>query len=128
MPELIPDFITSLDGYASAEGSPGWWGPEGPECLAWLGERPERDNAILMGANTYRLTRLPKAVFSSTLEAQLTWANTRLVSTAPANPPSDTKRTTAGWAGRHPKALGRRDTRHPRAVPSAVCDWLDADL
>ncbi len=106
MSELIIDFITSLDGYASAEGWPGWWGLEGPEYLAWLGQRPERDYTILMGANTYRLmygfagaseasesdqttdedaamaelTRLPKVVFSSTLEAPLSWANTRLVS------------------------------------------------
>ena len=41
MPELVVDFITSLDGYASAEGWPGWWGMEGPEYLAWLGENPE---------------------------------------------------------------------------------------
>ena len=41
MPELLVDFITSLDGYASAEGWPGWWGLEGPEYLAWLGEQPE---------------------------------------------------------------------------------------
>ena len=105
MPELIVDFITSLDGYASAEGWPGWWGLEGPEYLAWLGERPERDYTILMGANTYRLmygftgesevsdselttdeeasvdelTRLPKVVFSSTLQTPLSWANTQLV-------------------------------------------------
>jgi len=26
MSELLVDFITSLDGYASAEGRPGWWG------------------------------------------------------------------------------------------------------
>jgi dihydrofolate reductase len=99
--ELIVDFITSLDGYASAEGWPGWWGLEGPEYLAWLGDRPERDNTLLMGANTYRLmygftsqtetlrpdeadsvselTRLPKVVFSSTLKGPLPWANTRLV-------------------------------------------------
>jgi dihydrofolate reductase len=105
MQELIVDFITSLDGYASAEGWPGWWGLEGPEYLAWLDERPERDYTILMGANTYRLmygfasefeasesdetaendamaelTRSPKVVFSSTLEGPLSWANTRLVS------------------------------------------------
>src|SRR4051794_38025023 len=55
MSELIVDFITSLDGYASAEGWPGWWGAEGPEYLAWLDERPDRDYTILMGANTYRL-------------------------------------------------------------------------
>ena len=35
------DFITSLDGYASAEGWPGFWGLEGPECMAWLDEQPE---------------------------------------------------------------------------------------
>src|SRR5437762_1682505 len=90
MSELIVDFITSLDGYASAEGWPGWWGLQGPEYLAWLGERPERDYTLLMGANTYRLmygfasapeanftdeergsiaelARLSKVVFSSTL-------------------------------------------------------------
>lgn len=104
MSELVIDFITSLDGYASAEGWPGWWGLEGPEYLAWLGERPDRDNTLLMGANTYRLmygfageseasgsnetaedsamtelTKLPKVVFSSTLKAPLPWANTQLV-------------------------------------------------
>ena len=106
MAELIVDFITSLDGYASAEGWPGWWGLQGPEYLAWLDERPERDYTLVMGANTYRLmyglasaseasnsdktseddtmaelTRLPKVVFSSTLEAPMSWANTQLVST-----------------------------------------------
>ncbi|HEX2221448.1 MAG TPA: dihydrofolate reductase family protein [Candidatus Limnocylindria bacterium] len=106
MSELVIDFITSLDGYASAEGWPGWWGLEGPEYLAWLGERPDSDYTLLMGANTYRLmysfaaepeksnpsatadenaatselTRLSKVVFSSTLKEPLPWANTRLVS------------------------------------------------
>jgi dihydrofolate reductase len=82
MPELVVDFITSLDGYASAEGWPGWWGLEGPEYLAWLSENPEGDYLLLMGANTYRLMYgftkedepgtdvlggLSKVVFSSTL-------------------------------------------------------------
>ena len=49
----LVDFITSLDGYASGEGWPGFWGLEGPEYLAWLGEQPEV--TYLMGANTYRL-------------------------------------------------------------------------
>ena len=53
MRELLVDFITSLDGYASAEGWPGFWGLQGPEYLAWLGEQP--DATLLMGANTYRL-------------------------------------------------------------------------
>jgi dihydrofolate reductase len=94
MPELVVDFITSLDGYASAEGWPGWWGLEGPEYLAWLGEHPEKDHLLLMGANTYRLMHgftqegepgtdvlggLPKVVFSSTLAEPLKWENTTLV-------------------------------------------------
>ena len=53
MRELLVDFITSLDGHASGEGWPGWWGLEGPEYLAWLEEQPEV--TYLMGANTYRL-------------------------------------------------------------------------
>jgi dihydrofolate reductase len=117
MSELIVDFITSLDGYASAEGWPGWWGLQGPEYLAWLDERPERDYTLLMGANTYRLmygfasaseasdsdktaedgamaelTRLPKVVFSSTLEAPLSWANTQLISGDAAEAVAEMKR------------------------------------
>ena len=53
MQVLLVDFITSLDGYASGEGWPGWWGLEGPDYLAWLAEQPEV--TYLMGANTYRL-------------------------------------------------------------------------
>jgi dihydrofolate reductase len=107
MQELLVDFITSLDGYGAAEGWPGWWGLQGPEYLAWLGEQPERDYTILMGASTYRLmsgfaaqaeasgseatttgdedaaiaglARAAKVVFSSTLHAPLAWPNTRLV-------------------------------------------------
>jgi dihydrofolate reductase len=104
MRELLLDFITSLDGYASAEGWPGWWGLEGPEYLAWLEEQPEV--TYLMGATTYRLmsgfaagvtpagtdefraeeeasvgglTNASKVVFSSSLEEPLTWANSTLV-------------------------------------------------
>jgi dihydrofolate reductase len=104
MRELLVDFITSLDGYASADGWPGWWGLQGPEYLAWLGEQPEV--TYLMGANTYRLmsgfasgetpagqedfapdeeasvdelTRASKVVFSASLEEPLAWANTTLV-------------------------------------------------
>ena len=98
MPELLIDFITSLDGYAAAEGWPGWWGLEGPEYLAWLGEQPEADYTILMGATTYRvmsgfaaagepgtgaLTGLSKVVFSTTLREPLSWANTQLVAQYP---------------------------------------------
>lgn len=97
MPELMIDFITSLDGYAAAEGWPGWWGLEGPEYLAWLDEQPERNHMVLMGATTYRLMsemaaanaddptftamdQMSKVVFSSTLQSPLSWTNTQLVS------------------------------------------------
>jgi dihydrofolate reductase len=92
MRTLVVDFITSLDGYAAAEGWPGYWGMEGPEYLGWLGQQP--DHTVLMGATTYQLmsgfaadsqedfaqlTQMSKVVFSSTLQAPLSWANTRLV-------------------------------------------------
>jgi dihydrofolate reductase len=98
MPELLIDFITSLDGYAAAHGWPGFWGLEGPEYLAWLGEQPEAGYTVLMGATTYRvmsgfaaggepgtggLTGRSKVVFSSTLSESLSWANTRLVADDP---------------------------------------------
>lgn len=54
MSELLVDFITSLDGYAAADGWPGWWGLEGPEYFEWLGARPEAEYTVLMGATTYR--------------------------------------------------------------------------
>ena len=95
MAELLVDFITSLDGYASAEGWPGYWGLEGPEYLGWLDQSPERDYTTLMGATTYRLmadfaatsddpglaqlTEMSKVVFSSSLKEPLTWANSTLV-------------------------------------------------
>jgi dihydrofolate reductase len=102
--ELLVDFIASLDGYGAAKDWPGFWGIEAPEYLAWLGQAPERDHTILMGANTYRLmygfvspsgtsdlrseeessmaelTNASKVVFSSTLQSPLPWANTRLIS------------------------------------------------
>ncbi|WP_114559177.1 dihydrofolate reductase family protein [Desertihabitans aurantiacus] len=104
MAELLVDFITSLDGYASGEGWPGFWGLESPDYLAWLGEQPQV--TYLMGATTYRLmsgfstgdvpgspdglrpeeeasvdelAQAPKVVFSSSLEEPLTWSNATLV-------------------------------------------------
>jgi hypothetical protein len=94
MQELLVDFITSLDGYAAAEGWPGRWGLQGPEYLTWLGEQPEMDFTVLMGATTYRvmsrfaaenepgtdaLAGMSKVVFLTTLSEPLSWANTQLV-------------------------------------------------
>jgi dihydrofolate reductase len=98
MPELLVDFITSLDGYAAAVGWPGWWGLQGPEYLAWLGEQPEQDYTVLMGGTTYRLmsglaaagepgtdqlAAMSKIVFSTTLTEPLSWPNTQLLSQDP---------------------------------------------
>jgi dihydrofolate reductase len=100
MPDLTIDFITSLDGYGAADGWPGWWGLEGPEYLAWLGEQEEDDYTVLMGANTYRLmyslatggepgtdvlAGRSKIVFSSTLTEPLSWPNTQLISQDPSD-------------------------------------------
>ena len=78
----------------AAEGWPGWWGLEGPEYLAWVGDQPEADYTLLMGADTYRLMSglaaegepgtdalagLSKTVVSSTLTEPLSWPNTQLV-------------------------------------------------
>lgn len=38
MSRLMVDFIISLDGYAAADGWPGFWGMEGPEYLGWIAE------------------------------------------------------------------------------------------
>lgn len=102
---LMVDLIISLDGYASAEGWPGWWGLEGPEYLAWLEQEGQKNYTFLLGANTYRLmsamsdqaaagdsefsddegaslsglAAVRKVVFSSTLQAPLAWPNSELV-------------------------------------------------
>jgi dihydrofolate reductase len=96
MSTLMVDYIVSLDGFASADGWPGFWGMEGPEYLAWLGEDSQDEPIHLMGATTYRLmagfmaeaddpgsqalTAARKVVFSSTLTEPLEWANSEVVS------------------------------------------------
>jgi dihydrofolate reductase len=127
MSSLMVDFIISLDGYASAEGWPGYWGMEGPEYLGWITEEAENEHTALMGATTYRLmsgfavelpddpgivalTALPKVVFSSTLEAPLSWANSELVD-------ADTVETV--------KDMKRRDSRPMRTIGSlSLCRSL----
>ncbi|WP_448621212.1 dihydrofolate reductase family protein [Geodermatophilus sp. URMC 65] len=93
---------------------------EGPEYLAWIEQDAEREHTALLGATTYRLmsgfaaempdepglaalTAMPKVVFSSTLEAPLSWANTELVGGDPVE-----------WV-QHVK---RRDSRPLRTVGS----------
>lgn len=105
MSQLMVDLIITLDGFASGEGWPGWWGLEGPEYLAWLQQEAGKDRTYLMGANTYRLmsgmsddaaaggpgysedesasltglAAVPKVVFSASLAAPLRWPNSELV-------------------------------------------------
>jgi dihydrofolate reductase len=127
MSSLLVDFIISLDGYGAAEGWPGYWGMEGPEYLAWIGEDTGTEHTALMGATTYRLmagfaaempedpglaalTAMPKVVFSSTLEGPLSWANTELV---------------AGDAVEAVQEMKRRDSRPLRTVGSiSLCRSL----
>ncbi|SEI99963.1 Dihydrofolate reductase [Arthrobacter sp. yr096] len=119
---LMVDLIISLDGYASAEGWPGWWGLEGPEYLAWLEEEGKQDFTTLMGANTYRvmagmsqeasedssgfseeegasltgLAAMPKIIFSSTLTEPLAWPNSELISGDAVEAVRELKRTRQG--------------------------------
>jgi dihydrofolate reductase len=102
------DYIISLDGYAAADGWPGYWGLEGPEYLAWLDEEAKDEHTVLMGATTYRLmsgfaadmpdetslaelSAMPKVVFSSTLQPPLSWANAELVDRDPVEAVRDMK-------------------------------------
>jgi dihydrofolate reductase len=120
--DLMVDLIISLDGYASAEGWPGWWGLEGPEYLAWLQDEAEKDYTFLMGGNTYRLmsemsetaagevsefsedegatltglAAVPKVIFSSTLQAPLSWPNSELVTGDAVEAVAEMKRTRPG--------------------------------
>jgi len=95
MPELLVEFVTSLNGYGAAEGWPGYWGLAGPEYLASLEADQSAGHLVLMGTNTYRLISgvaaagepgteglagLSKVVFSSSLEEPLSWPNTQLES------------------------------------------------
>ena len=119
---LMVDLIISLDGYASAEGWPGWWGLEGPEYLAWLEQEGEKGYTFLLGADTYRLmssmsqeaaaggsgfsedegasltglAAVPKVVFSSTLQAPLTWPNSELVTGDAVDAVREMKRSVTG--------------------------------
>src|SRR5215207_215700 len=125
MPELLVDFITSLDGYGAADGWPGFWGLEGPEYLAWLEDQPEADYTVLMGANTYRLMSgladegepgteglagLSKVVFSSSLSEPLSWPNSTLLGGDPVE------------AVREIKAGGDASMRTPGRVN--MCSYL----
>jgi dihydrofolate reductase len=93
--QLIADLFITVDGHASGRDAPAFFGYAGPDLNAWIDEQVARPQVIVMGANTYRvlaevaaseadangsaMTELPKVVFSRSLQAPLTWANTTLV-------------------------------------------------
>lgn len=96
------DVFMSLDGFGSLSGGDwgGYWGKQGPEFLAHRLGVYERDQRMVLGANTYRdfvhmlatgsvtsevrdawvtrMTQLPLTVPSTTLDAPLTWADATL--------------------------------------------------
>ncbi|SDZ33023.1 dihydrofolate reductase family protein [Herbiconiux ginsengi] len=107
---LTVDFFSSLDGYGSAEGWPGYWGKEGPEIIADRVRTFEQEQVLVFGANTFRgfskfvkifdepyydsLTALPKIVFSSTLEEPLEWENSTVINEDAVTAIERLKRTT----------------------------------
>jgi dihydrofolate reductase len=107
---LTVDFFSSLDGYGSAEGWPGYWGKEGPELIADRVHTFAQDQVLVFGATTFRqftkfvklfdepyydsLTALPKIVFSSTLEEPLEWQNSTVLNEDAVTAIERLKRTT----------------------------------
>jgi len=95
MRELIADLFISVDGFASGENQPPYFGYFGPELDQWIREQLDQPQVIIMGRATYqalvgfsvaardavsrRMTNLPKLVVSNTLEEPLVWKNTRLL-------------------------------------------------
>jgi dihydrofolate reductase len=93
--ELTVDVFSTVDGWASGRNSPAYFGYAGPDLQAWIDAQLARPHVMLMGSNTYRalaeitagggdptfsrMDKLPKVVFSKSLEPPLTWANTTLV-------------------------------------------------
>jgi dihydrofolate reductase len=95
MRELTVDLFITVDGWARGRNSPAYFGYPGPGLQAWIDEQMTRPQVMLMGSNTYRalaeiaagggdptfpvMAKLPKVVFSKSLQEPLTWANTTLV-------------------------------------------------
>jgi dihydrofolate reductase len=95
MRELTVDLFCTLDGWLRGHNAPAFFGYDGPDLQAWIGDQLSRPHVTLMGANTYRalahfaaeggdpaskrMDELPKVVFSKSLKQPLTWSNTTLV-------------------------------------------------
>jgi dihydrofolate reductase len=104
------DFFCSVDGYGSAEGWPGYWGKEGPEVREDRVRTFAQEQVLVFGATTFRefrqfvteydepyyasLNKLPKIVFSSTLEEPLGWPNSTVLNEDAVTAIERLKRTT----------------------------------
>src|SRR5687767_6285404 len=107
MPSLMADFIISLDGYAAADGWPGFCGLEGPEYLGWIEEACATQCRVLMAATPSRclsvfaesdaaglhgLAAIRKRRHPALLHAPLSWANTGVVDRDPVEAVREMKR------------------------------------
>lgn len=89
---LIVDLFISLDGFAGGVDTEAYFGYEGPDLISWIQAELNQPQVILMGRNTYvslvesaaaatdpgsvQMRKLPKLVFSNTLNDPLVWDNT----------------------------------------------------
>ena len=89
------DYFSSLDGYGTAVGWPGYWGKEGPELVADRERTFAQEQVLVFGATTFRefaefvvdydepyyesLNRAQKLVFSSTIEEPVNWENSTVI-------------------------------------------------
>lgn len=96
---LRVEMFSTIDGYGGGDGptgdGPGYLGYGTPGMIEWMQEQLAEEQALLMGATTYRqmsemvtggddstlplMTGLPKIVFSRTVKPPLMWANTTIV-------------------------------------------------
>jgi hypothetical protein len=53
MGRLIADLFTTLDGHASGEGAPAYFGYPGPDLDRWIDEHVAGSQVLLMGRVTY---------------------------------------------------------------------------
>jgi dihydrofolate reductase len=86
-PPLIVDLFLSVDGWASGETSPAYYGYPGPDLENWIASELAQPQVALFGRRTYEalaamplspdMANLSKVVFSTTLDT-VTWPNTRI--------------------------------------------------
>jgi dihydrofolate reductase len=96
MRTLIADLFISLDGCAASTNEQAYFGYLGPQLEAWVHDEGHKPQSVLMGRVTYemlygiarssgvdqatsQMTKLPKLVFSNTLQEPLDWKNTQLL-------------------------------------------------